>query len=333
MGALPVARLASACQHAGMSHPVDLRVLELLAARLCHELIGPVAAIGNGAELLADEEPDFVKDAVALVGESARKANRRLQFYRFAYGFTGGELAGLPPDRLGSALFEESAITCDYREGVRGLSVEWQKLACNMAAIGGEALPRGGSLVVDVAGGAPRLGGKGGGKGPGGADPGGIGARDAARRAELADGGRLFHGIAGRAAWPPDCGRRRTRALSAGTGAARLVGGRLDRVAQHIAAAPDGLDVMIAAGRLCQFLAQFAPKDVDDLALGLAHPAIEMVEEHLLGQRRALAQAQKLEDAVFLGGQVQRLIADRDDAAVEVDEELAGTDRRLGMPR
>ena len=150
-----------------MSHPVDLRVLELLAARLCHELIGPVAAIGNGAELLADEEPDFVKDAVALVGESARKANRRLQFYRCAYGFTGGELAGLPPDRLVSALFEESAITCDYREGVRGLSVEWQKLACNMAAIGGEALPRGGSLVVDVESGAPRLDGKGEGNGPG----------------------------------------------------------------------------------------------------------------------------------------------------------------------
>src|SRR5436309_2465420 len=150
-----------------MSHSVDLRVLELLAARLCHELIGPVAAIGNGAELLADEEPDFVKDAVALVGESARKANRRLQFYRFAYGFTGGELAGLPPDRLASGLFEESAITCDYREPVRGLSLEWQKLACNMLAVGGDALPRGGRLVLDIAAGMPQLDGTGEGTGPG----------------------------------------------------------------------------------------------------------------------------------------------------------------------
>jgi len=117
-----------------MSHSVDLRVLELLAARLCHELIGPVAAIGNGAELLADEEPDFVKDAVALVGESARKANRRLQFYRFAYGFTGGELAGLPPDRLVSALFEESAVTCDYRKSSPAI---WRRSAarrCRAAA-------------------------------------------------------------------------------------------------------------------------------------------------------------------------------------------------------
>src|SRR5438477_1193873 len=111
-----------------MSQTVDLRVIELLAARLCHDLIGPVAAIGNGAELLADEEPDFVKDAVALVGESARKANRRLQFFRFAYGFSGGELAGVPPDRLASMFFEESSVTCDYRKGVRGLPIEWHNV-------------------------------------------------------------------------------------------------------------------------------------------------------------------------------------------------------------
>ena len=127
-----------------MSESIDLRVVELLAARLCHDLIGPVAAIGNGAELLADEEPDFLQDAIALVGESARKANRRLQFYRFAYGFSGGELAGLPPHRLAGAFFEESSITCDYREGARGLSLEGQKLACNMLAVSGDALPRGG---------------------------------------------------------------------------------------------------------------------------------------------------------------------------------------------
>ena len=144
-----------------MSEAVDLRVLELLAARLCHDLIGPVAAIGNGAELLADEEPDFVKDAVALVGDSARKANRRLQFYRFAYGFSGGELAGLPPHRLATGLFEESSIICDYREAVRGLSLDWQKLACNMLAIGGDALPRGGRLVLDAGTSGPQLQGSG----------------------------------------------------------------------------------------------------------------------------------------------------------------------------
>src|SRR5579871_2448975 len=70
-------------------------------------------------------------------------------------------------------------------------------------------------------------------------------------------------------------------------------------VAQHVAATPDRLDVVVAAGRLAQLLAELADEDVDDLELGLVHAAVEMIEEHLLGERGALAQAQKLEDAVF----------------------------------
>src|SRR5260370_23680454 len=123
-----------------MTQPIDLRVLELLAARLCHDLMGPLAAIANGVELLAEEDPDFVRDAVALVGESARKANRRLQFYRFAYGFSGGELTGPSPHQLASALFADSNITCDYREAVRALPLGWQRLPRHMLAIRGEAL-------------------------------------------------------------------------------------------------------------------------------------------------------------------------------------------------
>jgi histidine phosphotransferase ChpT len=149
-----------------MTQAVDLRVLELLAARLCHDLIGPVAAIGNGVELLADEDPDFVRDAVGLVGESARKANRRLQFYRFAYGFSGGELTGPAPHQLASALFADSDIACDYRGSVRALPLGWQRLACNMLAIGGEALSRGGRLAVDAGAVGPGLEGTGEGAGP-----------------------------------------------------------------------------------------------------------------------------------------------------------------------
>jgi histidine phosphotransferase ChpT len=149
-----------------MTQLIDLRVLELLAARLCHELIGPVAAIGNGVELLADEEPDFVREAVTLVEESARKANRRLQFYRFAYGFSGGEPTGPPPQQLVSALFADSGVACEYREAVRALPFDWQKLACNMLAIGGEVLSRGGRLVIDAGTAGPELEGEGEGAGP-----------------------------------------------------------------------------------------------------------------------------------------------------------------------
>src|SRR3546814_4825570 len=50
--------------------------------------------------------------------------------------------------------------------------------------------------------------------------------------------------------------------------------------AQHVAAAPDGLDVIVAVARHAQLLAELADEDVDDLEFGLVHPAVEVVEEH-----------------------------------------------------
>jgi histidine phosphotransferase ChpT len=132
-----------------------LRVIELLAARLCHDLISPVSAIGNGAELLGEDDPDFVREAVALVGSSAREANVRLQFFRFAYGFGGGGLAGPAPHLLAAEYFAGSAIRCDYGEAGRALPLAEQKLACAMLLVAGQALPRGGRLLVGAVSGGP----------------------------------------------------------------------------------------------------------------------------------------------------------------------------------
>src|SRR6056297_3128540 len=71
-------------------------------------------------------------------------------------------------------------------------------------------------------------------------------------------------------------------------------------IPQDITPAPDRLDMVHTARRLAEFLAQLADEHVDDLELGLIHAAIEMVEKHLLGQGRALAQAEQFEHLVFL---------------------------------
>lgn len=149
-----------------MTRAIDLRVVELLAARLCHDLIGPVSAISNGVELLADEDPEFVRDAVALVGDSARQASKRLQFYRFAYGFSGGGLAGPAPGQLAAEFFEGTAIECDYPAEARALALEPQQLACAMLALAGEGLPRGGRLVLTAGASGPEIAATGQGPGP-----------------------------------------------------------------------------------------------------------------------------------------------------------------------
>jgi histidine phosphotransferase ChpT len=137
-----------------MSRLVDLRVLELLAARLCHELISPIGAIANGVELLGEDDPEFVRDATALIGQSAKKAGQRLQFYRFAYGSSAtGEAAGPDPRELVGGLLEGGKLSCAWHGEAMMLPIEWQKLACNMVVLVAETLPRGGT--IDVAAGPP----------------------------------------------------------------------------------------------------------------------------------------------------------------------------------
>ena len=136
-----------------MRATIDMRILGLLTARLCHELSGPVAAVSNGAELLGEDAPEFVCQAISLVAESARRATNRLQFYRFAYGFSGdGAPTGPLPFELATRIFQGTPIACDYAQGVRALPPERQKLGCNLLLVGAAALGRGGRLALDIAG-------------------------------------------------------------------------------------------------------------------------------------------------------------------------------------
>jgi histidine phosphotransferase ChpT len=136
----------------------DLRLSQLLAARLCHELVGPVAAVANGVEVLREEPRDDAEEALALAADSARRASSRLQFFRFAYGFGGeGHAAGPPPCALAGSYFAQTRTRCHYSERIRALPPTRQKLGCNLLLIGDEALARGGSLVLDAANGEIHL--------------------------------------------------------------------------------------------------------------------------------------------------------------------------------
>lgn len=132
-----------------MSVTLDLRVMELLSARLCHELAGPISAVVNGVELMSEEDPDFVADAVRLVGTSARTVSRRLQFYRFAYGTLPGEGASPQIGReLAQKYFEAGNIRCDWPAEETIRSMAWQRLACVLIVLAAESLPRGGTVSV-----------------------------------------------------------------------------------------------------------------------------------------------------------------------------------------
>jgi len=70
---------------------IDMRVMELLASKICHDLVSPVSAINNGVELIEDIGGSVVEEAMKLIGDSGVTASRRLRLFRMAYGRAGSE--------------------------------------------------------------------------------------------------------------------------------------------------------------------------------------------------------------------------------------------------
>src|SRR5277367_2704657 len=70
---------------------IDVQVMELLASKLCHDLVSPISAINNGVELIDDIGGSVVDEAMKLIGDSAGHASRRLRLFRIAYGRAGAE--------------------------------------------------------------------------------------------------------------------------------------------------------------------------------------------------------------------------------------------------
>ena len=65
-----------------MKTDLDMRVVELLCSRLCHELVSPVGAINNGVELIEEMGAEMADEAIGLIAHSADQASRRLRLLR-----------------------------------------------------------------------------------------------------------------------------------------------------------------------------------------------------------------------------------------------------------
>ena len=57
----------------------------LIASRICHDLISPIGAIGNGIELLAMGAQGGGEE-LALIADSVANANARIRFFRISFG-------------------------------------------------------------------------------------------------------------------------------------------------------------------------------------------------------------------------------------------------------
>lgn len=142
-----------------MSVSVDLRVLELVCSRICHDLVSPVGAVNNGIELIREMADDdapssgLESEALALIAHSAEQGSRRLRVLRIAYGAAG---ADAPWEELRAALtqfFIGSRIVLawpdsppDLPHGVRGFG----KLVVNTVLLAADALGQNGGISIET---------------------------------------------------------------------------------------------------------------------------------------------------------------------------------------
>ncbi len=134
-----------------MSSSTDLAAL--LCSRLCHDMLSPVGALSNGLELLRDErDPEMRHRCMELLEQSARISADKLKFFRLAYGAAGGFGETVPaeePRQLVEALVGGNGrIALAWAVAGDTMPKAAVKVLLNLAAIGIDALPRGGELQV-----------------------------------------------------------------------------------------------------------------------------------------------------------------------------------------
>ncbi|MBN2907281.1 MAG: histidine phosphotransferase [Rhodobacteraceae bacterium] len=125
----------------------------LVGSRICHDLINPLGAIGNGMELLAMSAPAAAgvtgAEEMALISDSVARANARIRMFRLAFGaappearVAGHELCEILAECYGGGRL---SITADPPADMpRTLA----KIALLAVLCAETALPRGGRIAL-----------------------------------------------------------------------------------------------------------------------------------------------------------------------------------------
>ena len=121
----------------------------LVGSRICHDLISPVGAIGNGLELMTMSDLPASGPEINLISGSVTNATARIRFFRIAFGLAQ-ENQMVPELEIRTILadsFHESRIDFDWL--VEGAVDRVELRAVFLAMLCAEtALGRGGLLSV-----------------------------------------------------------------------------------------------------------------------------------------------------------------------------------------
>ncbi len=132
----------------------DLDLAALLCSRVCHDVISPVGAVANGLEVLEEEDDEEMrKIAMDLVTRSAKQASAKLKFCRIAFGAAGSAGANIDVGEAGDIaqmFVGDEKIRLDWQAPRETRPKQEVKLLLNMMLMGMSAVPRGGTVTVDM---------------------------------------------------------------------------------------------------------------------------------------------------------------------------------------
>lgn len=137
--------------------PTRTALLEQLASRICHDLISPIGAIGNGLELIDEMGMEMSEDALKLIAHSATQAAAKLAAFRMAYG-AGGRDPNIKPEDVqktfGKFISGDGKIKQAWDPygplGIDPKTPAFCKILLCALMLGAECLPRGGIVMVDA---------------------------------------------------------------------------------------------------------------------------------------------------------------------------------------
>lgn len=121
---------------------------DLIGSRICHDLISPLGAIGNGVELLSMSSAGTAPE-LTLISESIDNANARIRFFRVAFGAASSstELGEREIRTILADMYRGSRIRIDWRID-RDLPRTEAKLAFLIIQCLESALPWGGRIGI-----------------------------------------------------------------------------------------------------------------------------------------------------------------------------------------
>jgi histidine phosphotransferase ChpT len=142
---------------AGRGPGEDQRMLELmdvLCARLCHDLGNPIGTLIGALEMAAEEagppDPTGRGEALALAGDTATVLGQRLRLLRAAWSGSEGEMDVRALHDMAAGLPGRHRLVLDLSGLERRASFAPApgRLVLNVLLLAAEALPNGGSVIL-----------------------------------------------------------------------------------------------------------------------------------------------------------------------------------------